>query len=138
MKALKLILGIILIVTSSVYFMYCISIFSMAKTYGTEINTMILIIPFGFIILGIYLIVSASKDESEELKRYRQQEQQQRAALYPNRNYKAKNSEFYLMTPKQKLEYTYDRLPEKEQQKVLDYAESLMKMIENQKYEPKK
>lgn len=95
------------------------------------------IVIFIVIIILIVIIIKADKTE-KELKAYKNREMQERAALYPNRNYKAKNSEFYLMTPKQKLEYTYDRLPEKEQQKVLDYAESLMKMIENQKYEPKK
>ena len=37
----------------------------------------------------------------------------------------------------QKLEYAYDRLPEKEQEKVQRYAESLLREIENQKYNQK-
>ena len=117
--------------------MYSLSISAMAKSYGNEAPTIVLLISFGFVMLGIFLIVSASKDESEELKRYRAQEQREREALYPNRNYKAKNSAFYLMTPKQKLEYAYDRLPEKEQEKVQRYAESLLREIENQKYNQK-
>lgn len=137
MKALKLVVGIILTILSSVYFMYSLSILAMAKSYGTEAPTIILLISFGFVLLGIFLIVSASKEESEELKRYRAQEQREREALYPNRNYKAKNSSFYLMTPKEKLEYAYDRLPEKEQEKVQRYAESLLREIENQKYNQK-
>lgn len=137
MKTLKLVVGIILTILSSVYFMYSLSISAMAKSYGNEAPTIVLLISFGFVMLGIFLIVSASKDESEELKRYRAQEQREREALYPNRNYKAKNSAFYLMTPKQKLEYAYDRLPEKEQEKVQRYAESLLREIENQKYNQK-
>lgn len=140
MKTLKLVIGIIITIASSIYFMYCFALYAMANAYGTDISTIILLLPFCFILLGIYLIVAGSKDkeESNELKQLRQMEQQQREALYPNRNYKAKNSAFYLMTPKEKLEYTYDSLPEKERQKVLDYAESLLRQIENQKYEPKK
>lgn len=140
MKTLKLVLGILITIGSSIYFMFCLSIYSMYKSYVGELPLTFFIfflLPIGLIILGICLIVSANKDESEELKRYRQQEQQQREALYPNRNYKAKNSSFYLMTPKQKLEYAYDRLPEKEQEKVQRYAESLLREIENQKYNQK-
>ena len=119
--------------------MYCFAIYAMANAYGTDTSTIILLLPFCFILLGIYLIVAGSKDkeESNELKRLRQLEQQQREQLYPNRNYKAKNSAFYLMTPKQKLEYAYDRLPEKEQEKVQRYAETLLREIENQKYNQK-
>lgn len=97
-------------------------------------QNIIIIVPIAFLILGICLIISESNKDAEELKRYRQMEQQQREIYYRNRNYKAKNSAFYLMTPKQKLEYAYDRLPEKEQEKVLTYAESLLRQIENQKY----
>lgn len=99
-----------------------------------EISPSILII-IGIIII-IIILVKANKTE-KELRKYKIIEQQQQAALYPNRNYKAKNSAFYLMTPKQKLEYTYDRLPEKEQEKVQRYAESLLREIENQKYNQK-
>ena len=139
MKTLKLVIGIILTIASSIYFMYCFAIYAMANAYGTDTSTIILLLPFCFILLGIYLIVAGSKDkeESNELKRLRQLEQQQREQLYPNRNYKAKNSAFYLMTPKQKLEYAYDRLPEKEQEKVQRYAETLLREIENQKYNQK-
>lgn len=139
MKTLKLVIGIVITIASSIYFMYCVAIYAMATAYGTDTSTIILLLPFCFILLGIYLIVAGSrnKEESNELKRLRQLEQQQREALYPNRNYKAKNSAFYLMTPKQKLEYAYDRLPEKEQEKVQRYAESLLREIENQKYNQK-
>ena len=137
MKTLKLILGILITIGSSIYFMFCISMLSMANSYGTQLPNVYLFLPIGLLILGICLIVSSCKDESEELKRYRQQEQREREALYPNRNYKAKNSAFYLMTPKQKLEYAYDRLPEKEQEKVQRYAETLLREIENQKYNQK-
>lgn len=139
MKTLKLVIGIVITIASSIYFMYCFAIYAMATAYGTDTSTIILLLPFCFILLGIYLIVAGSrnKEESNELKRLRQLEQQQREALYPNRNYKAKNSAFYLMTPKQKLEYAYDRLPEKEQEKVQRYAESLLREIENQKYTQK-
>lgn len=139
MKTLKLVIGIVITIASSIYFMYCFAIYVMATAYGTDTSTIILLLPFCFILLGIYLIVTGSrnKEESNELKRLRQLEQQQREALYPNRNYKAKNSAFYLMTPKQKLEYAYDRLPEKEQEKVQRYAESLLREIENQKYNQK-
>ena len=139
MKTLKLVIGIVITIASSIYFMYCFAIYAMATAYGTDTSTIILLLPFCFILLGIYLIVAGSrnKEESNELKRLRQLEQQQREALYPNRNYKAKNSAFYLMTPKQKLEYAYDRLPEKEQEKVQRYAESLLREIENQKYNQK-
>lgn len=140
MKTFKLVLGILITIGSSIYFMFCLTIYSMFTQYVSEIHLSLFIffiLPIGLIILGICLIVSANKEESEELKRYRQQEQQQREALYPNRNYKAKNSSFYLMTPKQKLEYAYDRLPEKEQEKVQRYAESLLREIENQKYNQK-
>ena len=99
-----------------------------------EISPSILII-IGIIII-IIILVKANKTE-KELRKYKIMEQQQRAALYPNRNYKAKNSAFYLMTPKQKLEYAYDRLPEKEQEKVQRYAETLLREIENQKYNQK-
>ncbi len=136
---MKLVIGIVITIASSIYFMYCFAIYVMATAYGTDTSTIILLLPFCFILLGIYLIVTGSrnKEESNELKRLRQLEQQQREALYPNRNYKAKNSAFYLMTPKQKLEYAYDRLPEKEQEKVQRYAESLLREIENQKYNQK-
>lgn len=137
MKTLKLILGILITIGSSIYFMFCLSIYSMTISEGIKIPGIYLCLPIGLIILGICLIVSANKDESEELKRYRAQEQREREALYPNRNYKAKNSAFYLMTPKQKLEYAYDRLPEKEQEKVQRYAETLLREIENQKYNQK-
>lgn len=104
-----------------------------------DITTGILII-VGILIV-IALLVKAGQNEIE-LKRYKEQEKQreikQRAIYYRNMNYKAKDSSFYLMTPKQKLEYTYDSLPEKERQKVLEYAESLKKRIENEKYETKK
>lgn len=138
MKTLKLVLGILITIGSSIYFMFCLSIYSMTISSGIKIPGIYLCLPIGLLILGICLIVSANKDESEELKRYRAQEQREREALYPNRNYKAKNSAFYLMTPKQKLEYAYDRLPEKEQEKVQRYAESLLRQIENQKYENEK
>ena len=140
MKTLKLVLGILITIGSSIYFMFCLSIYSMYKSYVGELPLtffIFFILPIGLIILGVCLFVSANKDESEELKRYRQQEQREREALYPNRNYKAKNSAFYLMTPKQKLEYAYDRLPEKEQEKVQRYAETLLREIENQKYNQK-
>lgn len=99
-----------------------------------EISPIILII-VGIIVITV-ILVKANNTE-KELRRYKMMEQQQREALYPNRNYKAKNSAFYLMTPKQKLEYAYDRLPEKEQEKVQRYAESLLREIENQKYNQK-
>ena len=139
MKTLKLVIGIVITIASSIYFMYCFAIYAMATAYGKDTSTIILLLPFCFILLGIYLIVTGSrnKEESNELKRLRQLEQQQLEALYPNRNYKAKNSAFYLMTPKQKLEYAYDRLPEKEQEKVQRYAETLLREIENQKYNQK-
>lgn len=140
MKTFKLVLGILITIGSSIYFMFCLTIYSMFTQYVSEIHLSLFIffiLPIGLIILGICLIVSANKEESEELKRYRAQEQREREALYPNRNYKAKNSAFYLMTPKQKLEYAYDRLPEKEQEKVQRYAESLLREIENQKYNQK-
>lgn len=138
MKTFKLVLGILITIGSSIYFLFALSIISMGISYGTKIPTTLLLLPIAFLILGIYLITSSNKAERNELKRYRQQEQQQREIYYPNRNYKAKNSSFYLMTPKQKLEYTYDRLPEKEQEKVRVYAENLLKQIENQKYEQKR
>lgn len=140
MKTLKLVLGILITIGSSIYFMFSLSIYSVYKSFvsGLPLTFFIFfLLPIGLIILGIYLIVSASKEESEELKRYRAQEQREREALYPNRNYKAKNSSFYLMTPKEKLEYAYDRLPEKEQEKVQRYAETLLREIENQKYNQK-
>ena len=140
MKTFKLVLGILITIGSSIYFMFCLTIYSMFTQYVSEIHLSLFIffiLPIGLIILGICLIVSANKEESEELKRYRAQEQREREALYPNRNYKAKNSAFYLMTPKQKLEYAYDRLPEKEQEKVQRYAETLLREIENQKYNQK-
>lgn len=140
MKTFKLVLGILITIGSSIYFMFCLTIYSMFTQYVNEIHLSLFIffiLPIGLIILGICLIVSANKEESEELKRYRAQEQREREALYPNRNYKAKNSAFYLMTPKQKLEYAYDRLPEKEQEKVQRYAETLLREIENQKYNQK-
>lgn len=138
MKTFKMIIGIIITVASSVYLMFSLSILSMANSYGTKSPFIILGLPVAFLVLGIYLIVAANKEESNELKRYKQQEQQQREIYYRNRDYKAKDSRFYLMTPKEKLEYTYESLPERERQKVLDYAESLLRQIENQKYEPKK
>ena len=137
MKTLKLVLGILITIGSSIYFMFCLSIYSMTISTGIKIPGIYLYLPIGLLILGICLIVSANKEESSELKRYRQQEKREREALYPNRNYKAKNSAFYLMTPKQKLEYAYDRLPEKEQEKVQRYAETLLREIENQKYNQK-
>lgn len=89
------------------------------------------------ILIVIALCVKAGQNEIE-LKRYKEQEKQrelrQQEIYYRNRDYKAKDSRFYLMTPKEKLEYTYDSLPEKEQEKVLTYAENLLKQIENQKY----
>lgn len=137
MKTLKLVLGILITIGSSIYFMFCLSMLSMTNSYGIKVPVIYLWIPIALLVFGICLIVSSCKEESEELKRYRAQEQREREALYPNRNYKAKNSSFYLMTPKEKLEYAYDRLPEKEQEKVQRYAETLLREIENQKYNQK-
>lgn len=95
------------------------------------------IIIFIAVIILVIVIIKADKTE-KELRAYKYKEMQEREIYYKNRNYKAKDSSFYLMTPKQKLEYTYDRLPEKEQEKVRVYAENLLKQIENQKYETKR
>lgn len=99
-----------------------------------ELSPTILIILV--VVILIVVIVRAAKNE-QELKIYKQIEKQQREIYYRNRNFEAKRSDFYLMTDKQKLEYTYENLPEKERKKVLTYAESLKRAIDNQKYNDK-
>lgn len=141
MKTLKLVMGLLITIGSSIYLLFCISIFAMATSYGTTIPSfygMYLFIPILFLLLGIYLIASSNNKDNEELKQYREQEQKQREIYYRNRNYKAKSADFYLMKPKEKLEYYYDILPEEYQQKVVDYAERLHRQLENLPYEPKK
>ena len=66
MKTFRLVIGILITIGSSIYFLFALSIISMGITYGTKINTNLLILPIAFIILGIYLIVSANKEERNE------------------------------------------------------------------------
>lgn len=100
-----------------------------------ELSPKFLIIA-GIVFLVIF-ITKAIKNE-KELNNYKKKEREERQQYYRHKEYKAKDSSFYLMNDKQKLEYTYDNLPPREKKKVLEYAESLQRIIENEKYEPKK
>ncbi|MBP1550349.1 MAG: hypothetical protein J6A05_10130 [Oscillospiraceae bacterium] len=61
MKTVKLVIGILITIFASIYFLFAVSMYAMALSYGTQVSIIILAIPLIILIVGICLIVSAVK-----------------------------------------------------------------------------
>lgn len=89
-----------------------------------------------FVIVGgaIAFLIIKSVDDSRRIKQYEEERKKQREIYYNHRNYECKRYDEYLMSPQERLNKIYSELPTKEQQKIVQYAESVYKRQESERY----
>lgn len=128
MKAVRIILGTIILIFSAVCLVSSMLIFNLALLVFSLIS----------LIIGIALIATSNKEkdfkdfkEFEEFKRY---QEQQRQMYYRYSNAQGKPISEYLMDERTKLITYYDRLPSKFKKELADYADKLYRDYENEEY----
>lgn len=135
MKTILKIIGILMVIFSSIHLIFCFMMINMSKSYGIETKSSIAFIPVFTIIIGIILIVMSNKTISDkDYKEYKVYKEQRERIYYDHKDYECKRYDEYLMSPQERLNKIYSELPSTEQQKIVQYAESVYKRHESERY----
>ncbi|MBP1559715.1 MAG: hypothetical protein J6C96_00505 [Oscillospiraceae bacterium] len=139
MKIALKIIGILIIVFSSLYLLFCLLIMSMSESYGINAPTSIVLVPIIILSVGIILTILSSKNDvnKKELEEYRRFKQQEREIYYRYADSKGTSINEYLMDDRTKLVTYYDRMPSSYRKKLVEYADTLYRRFESEQYTKK-
>lgn len=133
MNKLRLILGIIATVISSIILLFCLIL--MAAGIITSSVASYTFLSIFVLVMGIIAIATSGngidKQAYEEYKRMKQQEQ---AIYYRFKDAKGTPIEEYTMDDRTKVMVYYDRLPPKYQKKIVDDVDRIYRQFQNDLY----
>ena len=133
MKTAKLVIGILIVVFSSIFLLLCG--FILISTNMNEVALKYTFYSAIGIIIGVFLICSSeSKNEKAPTYVQHQYTEEERRIYFRNANAHGKPITEYQMDERTKMITYYDRMPYSYQKKLSDYADTLYRRYENEEY----